>query len=258
MAKPPIPSSSRRQTAQWLIAAAGAAVVAAVFALAAAAERAPTAASVTAGCLMLALALGLMAARRLSTPTAFERAAMESARAEPPYAEAMEAIPDPILVVAATERDDVTSRRYLAANLAARRLLRLERSEGLLVSAVRDPEVLDAADAALFENRAAERIYTIAGAQERTLKVMARPARAANADETGVETTRLAILVFATRPRCARSSAPAPISWPTPATNCARRSPRCRASSRPCAGTPRKMSARANGSWGSCRPRPSG
>ncbi|WP_091735110.1 sensor histidine kinase [Phenylobacterium immobile] len=191
MAEPPS-SSSRRQGALWLIVAAGVAILAAAFALAKAAESAPTAAAVTAACLGLALVFALTGARRLSTPTAFERAAMESARPEAPYAEAMEAIPDPVLVITAAERDDVTSRRYLSANLAARRLLRLERNEGLLVSAVRDPEVLDAADAALFDGRPAERIYTIAGAQERTLKVLARPAP--RLGTAGTE--RLAILVF--------------------------------------------------------------
>lgn len=190
MAEPPTPST-RRQTAIWLMVAAGVAILAAAFALAAAAESAPRAAGITALCLGLALGCGLMAARRLSTPSAFERAAMESARPDPPYAEAMEALPDPVLVITAAERDDLTSRRYLSANLAARRLLRLERSEGLLVSAVRDPEVLDAADAALFDGRPAERLYTIAAAQERTLKVLARPARSGLGDPE-----RLAVLVF--------------------------------------------------------------
>lgn len=189
----PAPSLPRATAAPWLVGAAAAIALAGVAALAAAAEHAPAAALTATACMMVLALLGALAARRRAAPSVFQLATLESVPPGTLYAEAMEALPDPVLVVSAVERDDLTSRRYVAANQAARRLLRLERGEGLLVSAVRDPEVLDAADAALFDRRPAERIYTIPGAQERTLLVMARPI---GEPEPEPDAARMAILLF--------------------------------------------------------------
>ncbi len=90
------------------------------------------------------------------------------------YATLVDALPDPILVVAGFERDDLTGRRYILANAAARELLRITSEEGMLLSAVRDPEVLTAVDKALFDEADAESLYETTGAQTKNLRVRAR------------------------------------------------------------------------------------
>ncbi len=90
------------------------------------------------------------------------------------YAAVVNALPDPILVVVGFDRDDLTGRRYILANAAARELLRITAEEGMLLSAVRDPDVLAAVDKALFDELDAESIYETTGAQSRSLRVRVR------------------------------------------------------------------------------------
>jgi two-component system phosphate regulon sensor histidine kinase PhoR len=90
------------------------------------------------------------------------------------YATLIDALPDPILVVAGFDREELTGRRYILANAAARELLRISAEEGMLLSAVRDPEVLGAVDKAMFEECDAEGVYETTGAQSRSLRVRAR------------------------------------------------------------------------------------
>ena len=91
------------------------------------------------------------------------------------YAALADALPDPVLVVAGTMREDLTDRRFVFANAAARELLRLAAGEGMLLSAVRDPEILAAVDKALFEAADAEVVHETTAAQPRSLRVLARP-----------------------------------------------------------------------------------
>ena len=100
----------------------------------------------------------------------------------------MDALPDPILVVAGSKREDLAGRRFVFANAAARELLRLTSGEGMLLSAVRDPDVLAAVDKALFDAADAEVIYETTGAQSRSLRARARPLSAS--------AERLALLTF--------------------------------------------------------------
>jgi two-component system phosphate regulon sensor histidine kinase PhoR len=102
----------------------------------------------------------------------------------------VDALPDPILVVAGSERDDLTGRRFVFANAAARELLRITAGEGMLLSAVRDPDVLGAVDKALFDQANAESVYETTGAQSRSLRVRARPLGAAG------DGAQLALLTF--------------------------------------------------------------
>ena len=106
------------------------------------------------------------------------------------YAALVDALPDPILVVAGFERDDLTGRRYILANTAARELLRITTEEGMLLSAVRDPEVLSAVDKALFDEVDAEGVYETTGAQTRNLRVRARSLG------FGHDGARLALITF--------------------------------------------------------------
>src|SRR3982751_309730 len=91
------------------------------------------------------------------------------------YATLVDALPDPILVVTGSDRADLSGRRFILANAAARDLLRISVDEGLLLAAVRDPEVLSAIDKALFDAADAEGVYETSGAQTRNLRVLARP-----------------------------------------------------------------------------------
>ena len=93
----------------------------------------------------------------------------------PPFATILERLPDPLMVIAAEEADDLTGRRFVFANAAARDLFRIQRDGTLLVTAVRNPQVLEAVDEALFGGieRAVE--YETGGTQGRSWLAYARP-----------------------------------------------------------------------------------
>ena len=57
---------------------------------------------------------------------------------------AFEALVDPVIVVSGGEADDIAGRRIVLANAAARDLFRIQREGALLVSALREPGVLEA------------------------------------------------------------------------------------------------------------------
>ncbi|MBX3477883.1 MAG: ATPase [Brevundimonas sp.] len=88
---------------------------------------------------------------------------------------AFEALADPVLVVGGGEPDDLAGRRVLAANAAARDLLRLPPGGGLLLSALRDPSVLEAVDESLFGGLARVTDYTPGGARDRVWRAFSRP-----------------------------------------------------------------------------------
>jgi two-component system phosphate regulon sensor histidine kinase PhoR len=108
-------------------------------------------------------------------------AALQALDAEPgagsnaPLEEALQALPDPVMVVGALEPDDYVGRRILFANLAARDMFRLAGDNVLLVSAVRNPQVLEVVDDALFHNWQGEAAYEAGGAQDRYWRAWARP-----------------------------------------------------------------------------------
>jgi two-component system phosphate regulon sensor histidine kinase PhoR len=108
----------------------------------------------------------------------------------PPYATLIDALADPVLVIAAEEPDDLTGRRFIYANAAARELLRIQRPDGPLVTVMRDPDVLEAVDEALFGVVAGEAVYEPGGAQPRSFRILARPLGLAR------DGARLALLVF--------------------------------------------------------------
>jgi two-component system phosphate regulon sensor histidine kinase PhoR len=111
-----------------------------------------------------------------------------------------EALADPVLVVSGGEADDLASRRVMLANAAARDLLRIPREGTLLVSAMRDPEVLEAVDEALFGGLERTTDYTGVGAQTRHWRALTRPLPPADGqalalvvlrDETDVRRTEM-------------------------------------------------------------------
>ncbi len=93
----------------------------------------------------------------------------------PPFAAMLERLADPILLASGGDPAAPGARRFVFANAAARDLLRLQRAEGPLTTAVRAPEILAAIDAALFRSAAAEAIYQSGGVQRRVWRVGALP-----------------------------------------------------------------------------------
>jgi two-component system phosphate regulon sensor histidine kinase PhoR len=172
----------------WAVAAIGA-MLAALAALAAA-SRPELAAGLAVLALLTSSGLTIALAIRRVAPAANRAPAGVAAAAPLPYATLADALPDPILVISGFEPDDIVGRRYIFANRAARELLRLGQDSGPLISAIRDPEVLEAADEALFGGVEAECVYEIAGAQAKTLRAQARPLAVA------ADGTRQAILAF--------------------------------------------------------------
>jgi len=93
----------------------------------------------------------------------------------PPFAAILDRLPDPLMVIAAEEADDLTGRRFLFANAAARELFKIQPQGGLLVTAVRNPRVLEAVDEALFGGVEGVAEFETGGTQGRAWLAYARP-----------------------------------------------------------------------------------
>ena len=92
-----------------------------------------------------------------------------------PEAAILERLPDPVIVVAGTAREDASSLRIAFANAAARDLFRLRGEGPPLVSAIRHPKVLEAVEASLFDDAEGEAAYDAVGAQDRHWLALTRP-----------------------------------------------------------------------------------
>jgi len=92
-----------------------------------------------------------------------------------PFALIVERAADPMIIAAGGDRADLNARRFLFANAAARELLRIQRPEGPLTTAIRAPEVLAAVDEALFEHVVGHALYQAGGVQDRVWRVRAEP-----------------------------------------------------------------------------------
>jgi two-component system phosphate regulon sensor histidine kinase PhoR len=119
--------------------------------------------------------LTLSVGRRRRASPAQSPGAEPSAAAPGPLIEALERLPEPVMVVSARDPDDLADRQVVFANQAARDILRLQRSLGPLVSAVRDPEVLEAIDEALFGRLDGRAVFESVGAQDRHWLALTRP-----------------------------------------------------------------------------------
>jgi two-component system phosphate regulon sensor histidine kinase PhoR len=103
--------------------------------------------------------------------------------------EVAEGLPDPVLVISGYDPGDFAGRRILFANLAARDLFRVP-SEAMLLTAVRNPEVLEVVDEALFAGILGQTAYEAGGVQDRYWNVTAKPLA------PGPDGHRRALLVF--------------------------------------------------------------
>ena len=127
-----------------------------------------------AGAALLAVAVLRRLGRPAGAPLA-DGAPAPAAEAGPPFGESLERLSDPVLIVTGGEPDDMASRRVLFANEAARTLLRIPASGALLVNAVRRPEVLEAADEALYGRCVATADFADPGARARAWRLHAAP-----------------------------------------------------------------------------------
>ncbi|HEY1425274.1 MAG TPA: ATP-binding protein [Caulobacteraceae bacterium] len=192
----PLPAASdgRRAGLAWTPLALALAALAALVALVVARASGPLAASAT-GVLALAAGGGLTlwlrrrAGRRPLAPPAADAGLSGASAASAHFAAVLEAFEDPVLLVTGDERDDLIGRRLIYANGAARELFRTGRAAGPLVTAVRDPKVLEVVDEALFGGLSGETTYAAGGVQDRAWKVRARPLE-------GAEGQRLALLTL--------------------------------------------------------------
>ncbi len=101
------------------------------------------------------------------------------------------AVPDPALIITGHESDDIAGRWILYANAAARKTLHLEGNTGLLVSAVRNPEVLECVDEALFGHiNGTTTFETTGGARDQYWRAFSSPL------PSGDDVNRLALLVL--------------------------------------------------------------
>lgn len=107
-----------------------------------------------------------------------------------PFEDAFEQMPDPALLVVGGEPDDLASRRVLAANAAARELLRIPREGALLVSALRHPEVLEAVDESLFGGMTRVSSWSSGGVQDRVWRAWSAPS------PTGADEAPQALLIM--------------------------------------------------------------
>ncbi len=97
--------------------------------------------------------------------------------------EILDSLPDPFFLL---DRQ----RRVVGANASARQLFELERGSNLagrdLAGVIRDPKVLEAADAALLHNRRTEAMFTLPAPVERTFGALIVPLSKITADGTGL------------------------------------------------------------------------
>ncbi len=95
-----------------------------------------------------------------------------------PFAQALEALADPVLLVFAERPDDLSNRTVVFANAAARDLLPGTQGGARLASVMRSPSVLEAIDESMFGAFAREAVYESGGVQERIWTVRTTPLEA--------------------------------------------------------------------------------
>ncbi|HEY1751969.1 MAG TPA: ATP-binding protein [Caulobacteraceae bacterium] len=182
----------------WTPIAVAATALAALVALTAGRTAEPAAAGV-AGAMVLAVGVGLSLwlrerqRERLpgAAPATSDPAVAAAIMASPDnLAAVLEALEDAVLVVSGDAPDDLAGRRLIYANAAARELFRTSRAAAPLVTAVRDPKVLEVVDEALFGRIASETAYAAGGAQDRAWRARALPLESADGQRLALLTLR--------------------------------------------------------------------
>jgi len=134
-----------------------------------AAAHPPAAPALLTGATVTLLALMILRERPVRAVEVQEPAAGPDLRDAALATEAMEALPDPLLVIAGDDAYDVGDRTIVRANAAAAELLRLPSGvlDHPLHASIRDPNLLEAVDEALFGRRTQVIDYQPGGTQDR-------------------------------------------------------------------------------------------
>ncbi|ESQ81010.1 cell wall metabolism sensor histidine kinase WalK [Asticcacaulis sp. YBE204] len=93
----------------------------------------------------------------------------------PSFQEVLRAIPDPVMIVSGVEPNDIAGRWIIFANTAAREEFHITGENGLLVSSLRNPEVLEAVDEALFGGIRRDTVFETSGAQDKFWRAWTSP-----------------------------------------------------------------------------------
>jgi two-component system phosphate regulon sensor histidine kinase PhoR len=175
-------AESRRGGADppWRLAAVTAAGAGAPLVLAAAGAAAPAPAVLVA--VLVAGAGVALGVRSHALRAAEPPSRADAPRPVGPFVAILEQLTDPLLLIDGGPREDLSSRRFLFANAAARDLLRIQRPDGPLATAIRAPEVLDAVDEALYERKPGQAVYELRGVQDRIWRARALPLSQAGID----------------------------------------------------------------------------
>lgn len=121
--------------------------------------------------------LGLVLARRIPAPTALPVTGSPApAPTDPlPYAAIIEALQDPVMVIAAGAPGETAGHRLVFANAAARTLFRIQRQDARLITAIRNPQVIELVDEALIGRIPGHGAFEAGGAHDRVWTATARP-----------------------------------------------------------------------------------
>ncbi|MDP2258093.1 MAG: ATP-binding protein [Caulobacter sp.] len=92
-----------------------------------------------------------------------------------PYATILENLADPVMVVAADEPYEVTGHRLVFANRAARDLFRIYRPDVRLITAIRNPQIIELVEEALFGGVGGDTTFETGAAQDRSWTAVASP-----------------------------------------------------------------------------------
>ena len=190
MSEPVIDPPERERP--WPVIGLGGLAIGCVVVMAAAGLANPQAAFVCA--LLVGLCAGVLVIRPVRRQP-FVAEAGPPART-PPFALMMENLADPVLLVTGSDPADFGDRRFVFANAAARDLLRLQRDEGPLTTAIRAPQVLAAVEEALFSGAPAHAAWHSRGAQERFWQTRIVPLPATEKAFASGPDARLALLTF--------------------------------------------------------------
>ncbi|MDO9471611.1 MAG: ATP-binding protein [Caulobacter sp.] len=92
-----------------------------------------------------------------------------------PYADILENLGDPVMVIAADEPFEVTGHRLVFANRAARDLFRIYRPDVRLITAIRNPQIIELVEEALFGGVGGDTTFETGAAQDRSWTAVASP-----------------------------------------------------------------------------------
>lgn len=135
-------------------------------------------------------ALVTLVRREAAVPADVATPAVDDSLRRAALAGALEGLPDPLIVISSADSEEVAGARVVYANAQARTFLRIPGEGVPLATVMRQPEVIEAADEALFGQMTGEAAYDTGGPSPRYWRALARPLPGAPGGE------RLALVVL--------------------------------------------------------------